>query len=189
MGCGGTSLKASGGSITSESVWNDGSQGGAGGGGVSSIFPLPTWQQGLQVTKQNESAALTQRGVPDVCADADPETGYAVRVDGEDTVIGGTSAVAPLWAGLLARINAAKGGAVGYINPELYQNAAAFNDIIQGNNGDFDATQGWDACSGLGSPKGASLLAALSTAITAPAPTAKPGKGKRKKKTPKRRSR
>jgi kumamolisin len=189
LGCGGTSLKASGSSIASESVWNDGAQGGAGGGGVSTVFLLPAWQQGLKVMKQNLASALAQRGVPDVCGDADPETGYSVRVDGEDTVIGGTSAVAPLWAGLLARINTLKGGAVGYINPELYQNAAALNDITQGNNGDFDATPGWDACSGLGSPKGAALLAALSVTSTAPAPTAKPGKGKRKKKTAKSRKR
>jgi kumamolisin len=70
--------------------------------------------------------------------------------------------VAPLWAGLIARINALNGSAVGYINPLIYKSPGALNDITQGNNGDFKATPGWDACTGLGSPKGAALLSALS---------------------------
>lgn len=185
LGCGGTRLQAAGGGIASESVWNDGAQGGAGGGGVSSVFPLPAWQQGLQTAKGGNTAALKNRGVPDVCGDADPETGYAVRVDGTDTVIGGTSAVAPLWSGLLARINALRGSAAGYINPLLYQNASALNDITQGNNGDFAATPGWDACTGLGSPDGAALLAAFKAAPASPAPTGSappPTKQKKKRK-------
>ena len=93
------------------------------------------------------------RGVPDVCGDADPETGYDVRIDGTDTVIGGTSAVAPLWAGLIARINAAKGSPVGFINPTLYATPAALHDITQGNNGDFAAGPGWDACTGPRQPR------------------------------------
>jgi kumamolisin len=97
------------------------------------------------------------RGVPDVAGDADPETGYDVRIDGTNTVIGGTSAVAPLWAALIARINQASGKPAGYVNSELYQNPSALRDITQGNNGDFEATQGWDACTGLGSPNGAAL--------------------------------
>jgi kumamolisin len=104
LACGGTSLQASGTTITGESVWNDGAQGGASGGGVSSVFPLPAWQDGLHVTPTSGgNQPLTMRGVPDVSADADPETGYDVRIDGTDTVIGGTSAVAPLWAALIAR--------------------------------------------------------------------------------------
>ena len=160
---------------------------------MSAVFPLPAWQQGLQTLKAGGTAALENRGVPDVCGDADPETGYAVRVDGSDTVIGGTSAVAPLWAGLLARINALKGSAAGYINPLLYQHASALNDITQGNNGDFAASPGWDACTGLGSPDGAALLAALEAAPVSPAPTgsapspAKHKKKKGKKKAAKRR--
>jgi kumamolisin len=106
------------------------------------------------------------RGVPDVSGDADPETGYQVRIDGTDTVIGGTSAVAPLWAGLIARINAAKHGPVGLINPALYGAARALRDITQGNNGDFAASQGWDACTGLGSPNGAQIAALLESAAT-----------------------
>jgi kumamolisin len=96
-----------------------------------------------------------------VSGDADPLTGYDVRVDGNDTIFGGTSAVAPLWAGLIARINSAKGSAVGYIHPQLYKNPGALNDITQGNNGDFSASVGWDACTGLGSPDGKKLASIL----------------------------
>ncbi|HTS54695.1 MAG TPA: S53 family peptidase [Burkholderiales bacterium] len=162
LACGGTSLQASSGNITSEAVWNDGANGGAGGGGVSSFFALPSWQATLQVTNaQGVSTPLQSRGVPDVSGDADPLTGYDVRVDGSDTIFGGTSAVAPLWAGLIARINSAKGSAVGYIHPQLYKNAGVFNDITQGNNGDFSASVGWDACTGLGSPDGRKLAGIL----------------------------
>jgi kumamolisin len=76
-------------------------------------------------------------------------------------VVGGTSAVAPLWAGLIARINAVKGTSVGYINPRLYQNVASLDDITNGNNGDFFASPGWDACTGLGSPDGRKVQVAL----------------------------
>ncbi|HTP66786.1 MAG TPA: S53 family peptidase [Geobacteraceae bacterium] len=155
LACGGTSLHAASGKITSEVVWNDGARGGAGGGGVSSFFALPQWQTGLKATNsKGASSPLKNRGVPDVAGDADPNTGYDVRVDGTDTVIGGTSAVAPLWAGLIARINSMKGSPVGFINPQLYKNPAALNDITKGNNGDFSASSGWDACTGLGTPNG-----------------------------------
>jgi kumamolisin len=158
LACGGTSLRASGGKISSEVVWNDGADNGASGGGVSSFFALPSWQAGLKAqNNQGQSTALTMRGVPDVAGDADPDTGYAVRVDGTDTVIGGTSAVAPLWAALVARLNQASGKPAGYLNPQLYQNPTALRDITSGNNGDFDAAVGWDACTGLGSPNGAAL--------------------------------
>jgi kumamolisin len=148
--------------ITRETVWNDGASGGATGGGVSAVFALPAWQQGLSVTRDSKTSPLAKRGVPDVCGDADPETGYKVRVDGADMVFGGTSAVAPLWAGLITLVNAATGGAtVGLANPVLYADPAALNDIASGNNGDYDASPGWDACTGLGSPKGAAVAKAL----------------------------
>jgi kumamolisin len=165
LACGGTSLQASGNAITGESVWNDGAQGGAGGGGVSTQFALPAWQDNLQTTATSGGTALlAMRGVPDVSGDADPETGYNVRIDGTDTVIGGTSAVAPLWAGLIARINAANGSPVGFINPTLYGAPTAFNDITVGNNGDFAASLGWDACTGLGSPNGGQIATVLASA-------------------------
>jgi kumamolisin len=167
LACGGTSLQASGTSISGETVWNDGAQGGATGGGVSSIFPLPAWQQGLQVTQTSGgSQALSMRGVPDVSGDAAPETGYDVRIDGVNTVVGGTSAVAPLWAGLIARINSAAGSSVGFINPRLYATPSALNDIVSGNNGSFAASPGWDACTGLGSPNGTRVAAVLGQALT-----------------------
>ncbi|HEY5264505.1 MAG TPA: S53 family peptidase [Steroidobacteraceae bacterium] len=162
LACGGTSLTAAQSGISSEVVWNDGASGGAGGGGISGFFALPDWQAGISaVNSQGQSVPVTKRGVPDVAGDADPETGYDVRIDGTDTVIGGTSAVAPLWAALIARLNQASGKALGYLNPQLYQNPTALRDITRGNNGDYAATVGWDACTGLGSPNGAALMEQL----------------------------
>jgi kumamolisin len=161
LACGGTSLQANGTTITAEVVWNDGDPAnGAGGGGVSTFFGLPSWQQGLKTTDaEGTSSPLSMRGVPDVSADADPQTGYNVLVDGTTAVYGGTSAVAPLWAGLIARINALTGRSAGLINPALYGQPAALHDITQGNNGGFAASPGWDACTGLGSPDGAKVAA------------------------------
>ena len=82
-------------------------------------------------------------------------------MDGTETVIGGTSAVAPLWAGLIALINQHKGHAVGYINPRLYGNSRALHDVTSGDNGAFQASSGWDPCTGLGSPDGIKLQNAL----------------------------
>ncbi|MGO9451832.1 MAG: protease pro-enzyme activation domain-containing protein [Candidatus Binataceae bacterium] len=162
LACGGTSVQASGNSITSETVWNDGAQGGAGGGGISTAFPRPPYQEGLSAALTAGGAeTLAKRGVPDVAGDADEDTGYDVRVDGSDTVIGGTSAVAPLWAGLIARINSANGQPAGYLNPTLYQNQSAFNDITKGNNGTFAAAAGWDACTGMGSPIGTRIASVI----------------------------
>ena len=95
---------------------------------------------------------------------ADPNTGYNTLVDGENAVFGGTSAVAPLWAALVARINQSIGKPVGFLNPLIYAQAvetSGFHDITQGNNGTFSAAQGWDPCTGLGSPEGTGLLTAL----------------------------
>ena len=155
LACGGTSLHSSNGAIATEVVWNNGIGHGAGGGGVSSFFALPPWQEGLHTTNDSGvTSRLQKRGVPDVSGDADPQTGYDIRVDGQDAVFGGTSAVAPLWAGLIARINGTKGTSVGYIHPQLYKHSGTLNDITKGNNGNFSAAAGWDACGGLGSPDG-----------------------------------
>ncbi|SIT37284.1 Kumamolisin, Serine peptidase, MEROPS family S53 [Paraburkholderia ribeironis] len=162
LACGGTTLSASGTSISHEVVWNDGIDGGASGGGVSQAFPVPAWQNGLSATSTGGGTApLGGRGVPDVAGDASPATGYEVLIDGTQTVVGGTSAVAPLWAALIARINAAKGQPAGFINPKLYKTPGVCNDITQGNNGSFAASVGWDACTGLGSPNGQKVAAAL----------------------------
>ena len=103
----------------------------------------------------------TQRGVPDVAGNADPSTGYSIYVDGKTIVVGGTSAVAPLWAGLIARFAGSR--VAGFLNPTLYSNQAALRDITVGNNavkgsgGLYNAGPGWDACTGLGSPNGIAL--------------------------------
>jgi kumamolisin len=147
LGCGGTSLKGSGSAIASETVWNDGSSGGATGGGYSVQFAKPSWQ----------SFTASGRGVPDVAGDADPNTGYDVLLDGQTGVIGGTSAVAPLWAGLIALLNQKLGKPLGFVNPDLYADEASFRDITSGNNGAYSAGPGWDATTGLGSPDGEKL--------------------------------
>jgi kumamolisin len=159
MGCGGTNLQVNSSTIVTETVWNEGPNS-ATGGGVSGFFPRPAYQVSAQVPPN-----AANRGVPDVAADADPATGYAVRVDGQNLVFGGTSAVAPLWAGLTALMNQKLGKPVGFLNPLIYGSLAGkglFNDITHGNNGAFSAMPGWDACTGWGSPNGAKLLAALS---------------------------
>jgi kumamolisin len=181
LACGGTKLIASGATISSEVVWNElANQEGATGGGVSNVFPLPSWQTNAKVPAASTSAG--GRGVPDVAGDADPTTGYTIRVDGETTVIGGTSAVAPLWAGLIAVANQQLGTQVGFIQPALYaaRAAAAFNDITQGNNGAFSAGPGWDACTGLGSPIAQKLIPLL-----APVGASKKASGKKAIKTTK----
>ncbi len=156
LGCGGTELIASGTTISEEVVWNDQPQGGASGGGVSAVFALPSWQANANVPAAPTSAG--GRGVPDVAGDASPESGYNVSFDGQSEVVGGTSAVAPLWAALIALLNQQRGSNIGFLNPTLYQGAEnGFNDITQGNNGSFSAGPGWDACTGLGSPNGAQL--------------------------------
>jgi kumamolisin len=178
LACGGTKLIGSGASISSEVVWNEqASNEGATGGGVSSHFPLPTWQANAKVPKPPSSGG--GRGVPDVAGDADPTTGYQVRVDGQNMVIGGTSAVAPLWAGLIALNNKQNGKSAGFLQPQIYaaKGAAAFHDIVSGNNGAFSAGPGWDACTGLGSPIGVKLISLLNGGT---APTKKKGGGKKK---------
>ena len=121
-GCGGTRLLAPDKkTIQSETVWNDGSRGGATGGGVSKVFAVPSFQRGLKVSHADKSTSvLTGRGVPDIAANADPVTGYDVLVDGQRFAIGGTSAVAPLLAGMIAVFNQQIGKPVGLWNPILY---------------------------------------------------------------------
>ncbi len=168
LACGGTSLLAdvSTGVISSETVWNDGASGGATGGGVSVTFPLPAWQATAGVPASPQGTA--GRGVPDIAGNADPSTGYQVLVDGQQETIGGTSAVAPLSAALVARLGQALGEHLGLLQQSLYAGVepgkpvADVRDITVGNNGAYSAGPGWDACSGLGVPVGSAVLAALS---------------------------
>jgi kumamolisin len=166
VGCGGTHVDASNGAITSEVVWNDLPSGGATGGGVSAAFPVPTWQASAHVPPSANAGGKPGRGVPDVAANADPESGYQIRADGDDLVVGGTSAVAPLYAALGALTIAKAGQALGFINPHLYSlGDVAFRDITSGNNGAYHAAVGWDPCTGLGSPKAAVFMSSLATSV------------------------
>jgi kumamolisin len=176
LACGGTTLQSSGTSITSETVWNDGPNGGATGGGISDSIDLPTWQANANVPPSVNPGGRIGRGVPDVAGNADPETGYQILADGQPGIVGGTSAVAPLWAGLIALINQKLGTPVGFLNPLLYSqlaNANTLHDIIVGNNditgqiGGYSAGPGWDACTGYGSPNGAAIGNSLGGASAA----------------------
>jgi kumamolisin len=150
--CGGTFK-----TTTAETVWNDnpGKTDGEGtGGGYSTIFPKQAFQIGAPAPPTGTTAG-TGRMVPDVTGDADPNTGYNVIVHGSQTVVGGTSAVAPLYAGLFASF----GKKLGFVTPSLWQNQKDFHDITVGGNGFYNAGPGPDPCSGIGSPIGTKLAA------------------------------
>jgi kumamolisin len=178
LGVGGTKLKATDGpspSIASEVVWNELNiprPAGAGGGGVSAWFPKPTYQVAAGVPPAADPPHRIGRGVPDVAAVADPLTGVVIiHVSGAKLEpIGGTSAAAPLWASLIARLNQGLGARVGFLNPTLYASCATgvLNDITIGNNGAYEAGPGWDACTGFGTPNGNRLLHALKVAPAPP---------------------
>jgi kumamolisin len=162
LACGGTRLTLGAGGVATESVWNDGEGKGATGGGVSDTVPVPSWQANAGVPPRSGGTG-TGRGVPDVAANADPATGYRVRVHGKTTVLGGTSAVAPLWAALVCRLTQALGRPLGLLQPVLYAAAGTanpgFRDVTDGVNGAYTAASGWDPCTGLGVPRGTELLA------------------------------
>jgi kumamolisin len=170
LGVGGTKLVATRGApptIAEETVWNEVMQDeGAGGGGISSVFTKPSYQNFAKIPPSANPPHRIGRGVPDVAAVADPVTGVVVmHVDGRQLEpIGGTSASTPLWASLVARLNQGLGTNCGFLNPLLYNKCATgvLRDITSGNNGTYSAAPGWDACTGLGSPDGQRLLHALS---------------------------
>jgi kumamolisin len=156
VGCGGTNKTAQ-----AETVWNDdpGKTSGEGtGGGYSTVFSVQSFQVDAPPAPAGSKYGKG-RMVPDVAADADPNTGYEIYVHGATTVIGGTSAVAPLYAGLFA----AFGTKLGFVTPKLWQNPAAFKDITSGGNGYYDAAVGPDPCSGLGSPVANKIAALFAT--------------------------
>jgi kumamolisin len=181
LACGATNIQVSGNKISTESVWNqhaaDPEQDsfGSSGGGISGVFAIPSYQAKITLPK-DISTGKKGRGIPDVSADGDPASGYLVRVDGEEFPIGGTSAVAPLWAGLIALINQKLGHRAGFINPLLYASPSALRDVTLGNNKvgseniGYDAETGWDPCTGLGSPDGVKVLGILSSQQGAPPP-------------------
>jgi len=183
LAVGGTKLVASKGarpSIVTETVWNELylKDGGASGGGVSVVFSKPAYQDNAPIPVSVDPPHLIGRGVPDVSAVGDPDTGLMVmHVNGKKLdQVGGTSASAPLWASLIARLNQSMKARCGFMNPLLYTrfSSGVLRDIIKGNNGAYRAGKGWDACTGLGSPDGQKLLNALS------GKSAKPSKKKKK---------
>ena len=162
-GSGGTNLKTDiTGAIKSEVTWND-NDGAAGGGGISNNIRLPYYQIGMAMPPNANNTNRPGRGVPDISADASPQTGYITRTHGVEEISGGTSAVSPLFAALTLRINGALGHNVGFLNPFIYKNgnSGIFHDITQGNNDGYNAGKGWDAATGWGSPDGQKLLDAL----------------------------
>ncbi len=178
---GGTTLTLTGdGQYGSETTWNEDNNGdGATGGGISTLFSVPSYQQGI--------AGLTNRGVPDVAFDADPLTGVAIVLTQNGTTesgsVGGTSVGSPAWAGIVALLNQKAGHRLGFLNPAIYAISAgasygsAFHDITTGNNSvngkdangnptgpvtGFSAGPGYDLVTGVGSP----IADGLATALT-----------------------
>jgi kumamolisin len=168
LGCGGTriSLDAAGAAIVDEVVWNDGRRGT--GGGVSDLFQVPAFQASAQVPPSVNDGQRRGRGVPDVAAAAAEVNGYRLCLRSADIVTGGTSAVAPLWGAFIALLNAQRGAPLGFVNPILYRAPDLMRAITSGDNVMFgvgyEAGPGWNACTGLGAPAGAAIIAAL-TAI------------------------
>lgn len=164
IGCGGTAITTAGGAITSEVVWNSGTSGT--GGGISDLFPVSAFQAKTPLPP-SVNGGRAGRGVPDVAADAAPASGYQIVVFGLSSVVGGTSAVAPLWGALIARINQQRGKSAGFFLPYLYQHGKLLREITVGNNRPsgssigYDAGAPWNACTGLGVPDGALLPPAL----------------------------
>jgi kumamolisin len=164
LACGGTTFSTPETSIDEE-VWNERVAGQAmsTSGGFSRAFPRPPWQKTrIKVKHRNHQG----RAVPDVAAKADFKRGYRLVVGGRDVALGGTSAATPAWAALLACINDAMGTPIGFITPQLYRHGArrALRSVTVGTNGTYKAAEGWDPCTGLGTPHGAALLDMLTNA-------------------------
>ncbi|WP_419728040.1 S53 family peptidase [Lichenicola sp.] len=182
IGCGGTHITVSGTKISHEVVWNDGAAGGGGtGGGISDLFDIPAFQSGVTLPP-SVNAGRKGRGVPDVAGDAAPGSGYIVVVGGQKEVVGGTSGVAPLWAGLTALINQKASVPVGflpdYLYPQVEAGQALTVEITTGDNKPEGSALGyaagptWNACTGLGRPNGQALFTALTARTASGGPTA-----------------
>ncbi|MGO9266841.1 MAG: protease pro-enzyme activation domain-containing protein [Candidatus Binataceae bacterium] len=175
LSCGGTTIGNIIGSNFDEYVWNDtfGINSGATGGGISARFPVPPWQDNINLPKRN-TTGTAGRGTPDVAGNASPNSGYPLFAGGiNQGPIGGTSAVAPLYAGLVALLNQNLGENVGFLNPTIYALGSSVCRDVTGAAGPpnnnfggvtgYPAGVGWDACTGWGSIDGSALLANLQT--------------------------
>jgi kumamolisin len=181
VSCGGTLLELnSNNSILSEVVWGGSSNSGSTGGGVSAYVPTPSYQTGFsyKAYPSGTVTSLPRRGVPDIGGNADGNSGYTFYLGNAAyyvSSVGGTSATAPIMAAMMVRINQLKQSFSGYPMTSWYGNAATcFNDITSGDNTNtttstgFQATSGWDACTGLGSPKADVLYGLTKRGITFP---------------------
>ncbi len=177
LSCGGTTVGNLSGSNFDEYVWNDVGLGGPGatGGGVSALFPVPAWQNNVTVPKRNGTVTVG-RGTPDVAGNASENSGYPLFLGGTNVgPVGGTSAVAPLYAGLVALLNQNLGQSVGFLNPTIYALGNSICRDVTGTagptNNDFGGITGyptevgWDACTGWGSIDGSALLSSLQTLL------------------------
>lgn len=181
VGVGGTRLAVNSvnGAYASEVVWNNGLGNGAGGGGVSGFWPIPTWQANVPTVYSQ-----THRNVPDVALNADPYTGYSIYYNGQWVIYGGTSCAAPLWAAFTARVNQQRAAnslsPLGFANPPLYaiasgaSYAADFHDVTTGNNLVYSAHVGYDNATGWGSFNGINLFDNLTNSSPTPPPPPPP---------------
>lgn len=169
LGCGGTSGRLEAQNIPAEVVWNATHHGfkGASGGGVSDLFGLPLWQRQAAIPLGPQSRR--GRGVPDVAGLADPGYGCEMLIAGRAFASAGTSAVAPMWAALVARLNQALGRRCGHLHSHIYrlgrQRSQGLRPVLKGDNGFYHAGEGWNACTGYGTPRGDGLLADLQKEI------------------------
>jgi len=157
-GCGGTTISNVSGTTFTQTAWS------GSGGGISQVFAPPPWQSWADVPVSVNPKGHTGRGVPDVAGNADPSSGYPLLLNGQSIgVWGGTSAVAPLYAGLCAVLHATLGAPLGFLNQNLYTNEGpyVFDDVTSGTNGSYNAGPGWDPVTGLGSINGTALNTAL----------------------------
>ncbi|GGF01221.1 kumamolisin [Aliidongia dinghuensis] len=163
IGCGGTAITTDGARITAETVWSDTGNGEGTGGGISTLYPVPDFQQAANPPVQMQTRQ-PGRGVPDVAGDAAQPSGYVIVLNGVTKTIGGTSAVAPLWAGLAALINERAPAPLGFFLPTLYAEPGLLRPITEGDNKPkgtelgYVAGPGWNPCTGLGVPKGQALF-------------------------------
>src|SRR5438445_6584134 len=164
LACGGTRLTASGNTRISEVVWNDNPTSSASGGGISKYLTKGSYQSNINISNMRLS--------PEFSGNADPQSAYVVIMNGSTTNVGGTSAVAPLYTGLLALVNQSLGRAVGFLHPVLYAHTSMFFDVVSGNNGYYVSSVGYDNCSGLGVINGQALLSVLQNNNPPPTPTA-----------------